>query len=783
MNLEVEPQRIYKGFFILDKSKKHKMIQLNKCLKLIEDGFSIITVADNKIPNFPWKKYQSEQPTPESFSKNYNYKGGIIKKNGDEIPATEHVGIVTGFDFLECLDVDLKVFSTAKEQKEWWEEFLSFIEDHILDFHDKFVITKTRNNGYHILYKTKRVSGNVKVAKLKGHKECILETRGIGGYIFAYDNFLKGKSYKDINFISDHDREILFGIASTYDYKEPEKEIAPTKVRKEYVTKAGDITPWDDFNSRNSVWDIVQDDFTIVRKLNNKYIIKRHGATSTHSGYIFLNEDLMYLHSTGTIYDPEKQYSAYSAYVKKHHNNDFSAATKQLYNEGYGSRIVVKNTPIEDPIKINKDQLAFPIEVFPSQVQDFILKAHKALNNSIEYMCCSLLWSLSLSIGNAVKIEVIPGWTENSTLWLALVGQPGWGKTPSIKRIINPLQKLNAREVKSYYKELEKFEYYESLTKKEKEEHPEVRKPIKKQFIANDITLEALVDLHQESDNAVGVFKDELAGWFKDMNKYREGSDLEFWLSCWSGSPVILTRVTRKGSFIERPSIPVLGGIQPSVLTNFNTAENKENGFMDRILLCYPDLKSEYLSTERIDYEAIRWFNEMLVGFYEVIMNHVIDHDEEGEIKPRVAVMSKEAFELYDAEHKKITDQENDEEVNQYLKSMLPKQKAYIARFALIIHLFNDYFVESNPLEVSKESMIKAIKLSEYFIENAKKVKSDSIKVNEIKSVLGQNRNKTNQEKFEALYKANPSVCKKEAAEQLGVSIQMIYRYIKALEK
>ena len=77
----------------------------------------------------------------------------------------------------------------------------------------------------------------------------------------------------------------------------------------------------------------------------------------------------------------------------------------------------------------------------------------------------------------------------------------------------------------------------------------------------------------------------------KDMNKYREGSDLEFWLSCWSGSPVILTRVTRKGSYIERPSIPVLGGIQPSVLTNFNTSENKENGFMDRILLCYPDLK------------------------------------------------------------------------------------------------------------------------------------------------------------------------------------------------
>ena len=33
------------------------------------------------------------------------------------------------------------------------------------------------------------------------------------------------------------------------------------------------------------------------------------------------------------------------------------------------------------------------------------------------------------------------------------------------------------------------------------------------------------------------------------------------------------------------------------------------------------------------------------------------------------------------------------------------------------------------------------------------------------------------------MYKTNPEVDKKEAAEQLGVSIQMIYRYIKTIEK
>ena len=740
-----------------------------KYLQLLQQkGFSIIPVGENKVPIGQWKKFQIE---PRTFDE-------VGKLN------SPLYGILTGVDYLEVLDVDLKVFSTAREQKEWWDEFLSFLEDNILDFREKFVIKKTKNNGFHILYKSKRVEGNQKVASLKGHTEAILETRGIGGMVVVYEKSLFDSDYQNIDFISDEDRDILFYISRTYNYIEPKEIEVPLKSKREYQTKEGDVTPWDDFNSRNNVWDIVSDEFDLVKNLNSKLIIRRKGAKSTHSGYIFKDDDLMYLHSTGSNYKHEVQYSAWSAYVRKHHNDDFSSAAKKAYADGYGSRIVRKTIDLKDEIEVDKDSLVFPIDIFPEDIQGFIITANETLNNSIEYMACSLLWALSVSIGNSINIEIIPGWKENSTLWMALVGQPGWGKTPSINRIISPLQKLNSREVKRYYKELDKFEYYDKLSKKDKEDYPEVHKPVKKQFIANDITLEALVDLHQESANSVGVFKDELAGWFKDMNKYREGSDLEFWLSCWSGSPVILTRVTRRGSFISRPSIPILGGIQPGVLTNFNTSENQENGFMDRILLCYPDLKSEYLSRKRIDHSVITWFNDVIVKFYQTINEKVVSYDEDGEIKPLTAVMTEEAYEVYHAEHKRITDSENDDETNQYLKSMLPKQKAYIARFALIIHVFNDFFGDGgDTLKVSVDSVEKAIRLSKYFIENAKKVKSDTTKVNDIKTIISLNKNKSNQDKFKAIYQANPDVCKKESANQLGVSIQMVYRYIKAIEK
>ena len=38
--------------------------------------------------------------------------------------------------------------------------------------------------------------------------------------------------------------------------------------------------------------------------------------------------------------------------------------------------------------------------------------------------------------------------------------------------------------------------------------------------------MEALIDLHENVPHGIGIFKDELAGWLKDMNKYRSGSDL-----------------------------------------------------------------------------------------------------------------------------------------------------------------------------------------------------------------------------------------------------------------
>jgi hypothetical protein len=349
-------------------------------------------------------------------------------------------------------------------------------------------------------------------------------------------------------------------------------------------------------------------------------------------------------------------------------------------------------------------------------------------------------------------------------------------KTPSIKMILRPLQKINNREISRYMGESDKFEHFKSLSKEDKERTEEIKKPRKTQFIANDITIEALVDLHEENKNAVGVFKDELAGWLKDMNKYRAGSDLEFWLSTWSGDPANFNRLSRKGSFVQNPFIPVLGGIQPNILDSFYTDENKDNGFVDRILLCYPDAKVEEYNEAEMSEVYLTWYDDTILHFYNEVKN-MIKLDETGEIKSEVCVWSAEAKREWIRIFNTITEMQNSDFENEYMKSMYPKQKSYIPRFALLINAFNH-----GTTVIELDSILKAERLSNYFIDMAKKIKVDASQNNEVKKMIETSKGKTKKEKFFDVYISNPNIGKTEVANMFGVARNTIYQWIKEFE-
>jgi len=744
-------------------------MDINK-IRPYHELFSIVPINQDKTAKIKWTKLQTERVDFDVFKKHYD---GLF-------------AIITGFEDLEVFDIDLKVFSTAQEKTEFWNEYLGFLKDNIYDFEEKFVIYKTASAGYHILFKSKRVEGNQKIAKLKGHKEAVIETRGAKGYVVAYpDNKVSKIGYFDIKYISDEDREILFSCSRVYNYQEEVEQKVKEKVVKEYV-ETSETPPWTDFNNRNDVFSLIKDEFTIPRggHKSKHTIVKRNDAKSPHSGYIYKDTGLLFLFSTGTRYPAETPLSAFFIYaIQKHHGN-LSDAAKDLYAQGYGDRVRKKVDAIKTTLaKVSKEKIEnidFPIDIFPEKIQSYLLECNETLGDIVDYTGAAMIWLISLCVGNSFKIEVKNGWTEGGTVWISLVGKAGIGKTPSLNRIIQPLKRVNQLEFKQYLKEHTEWKEYDSLSTKEKGGVPNKEKPKNSQFISTDTTVEALIQLHQDSDNSVGVFKDELSGWIKDMNKYREGSDLEFWLSAWAGESIVLNRVTRDSNYIDKPCLPVLGGIQPGIFDSFYTEENKDNGFMDRMLLAFPDFQVNYWNEREISKENLKWYNESIVSFYNYIKRSII-RDEEGNILSHLLNWSKDAKIEWIKIFNEITKKQLCDTENEYLKSMYPKQIGYIARFTLLLHLFNRHFDNTIPLfEVQKQTVLDAKKLSDYFVGSAKKVRFDSM---ESKTVSGSIKGDTTAEKIANAYKTDTEVNRTKLAEKLGVSRITVIRTIKTIEE
>lgn len=737
------------------------MIQKAYAKKLASLGFSLIPCNEKKAP------YESSWTTKPI-------------KTPEEIENLNPTmwGCRTGYNDLECVDVDLKIFPLLEDRKKLWNEYLQLLDDNIEDFYKKIVIAKTINGGYHLIYKTKVKEGNKKLARLKEYKEAVFETRGEGGQFILYGNFLTDLQYQDVKYITDEEREIIFTISKSYNYIEPQQ----ITLKKDNVYSETNLKPWDDFNNQKTVLDIIGDEFKIIKHTTKSIIVKRHGATSAHSGYVYKDSGCLFLFSTGTIYPAETLISPFHAYTIKNHNGDFSASAKDLYAKGFGERVISLAEKLKPELKeeIVLKETEFPIDIFNENIQVLIKELTEKTNAIPDFIGTSLLYTASVCIGNSFLGRACNTFIENASLWIANVANSGVGKTPSVKPILNPLRKKNIHLVKDYNNKLDDFKRYDKLTKKEKENEIEVKEPLRTQILVNDITQEALMEIHGDNVGGLGVDKDELAGWIKDMDKYRAGSDVQFWLSSWNGEAVFSNRKTSKSAFVQMPFISVYGGIQPKVFRMFNSEELNDSGFLSRLLISYPETKVPYLNLASIDEDLLLWYNEEIIRCFDVIRRNV-HVNEDGEIKPTIIDFAPEASLYFKDVYNKMSDIQNSEEVSEYLKTMYPKQKNYIIRFSLILHIFNCFFDKSKYTEqIELETVKKAVKLSDYFIEQAKKVKVESNDLNDIKATT--TKGKTAHEKFIEAYNSNPNVNKKLIAQELDVSRKTIYNWINILE-
>ena len=378
---------------------------------------------------------------------------------------------------------------------------------------------------------------------------------------------------------------------------------------------------------------------------------------------------------------------------------------------------LIQATAKEKELKVNH----FPVKVFPALIQKIITATNESLNFPIDFIGTSILYAVSVAIGNTYRVEIMKGYDQNAVLYLAIVGRTGTNKSHPLSFTMKPIEEQDNLKYQRYQREKKEYDNIVNLPKREREQqgYDEPVKPVWEQHLVTDFTPEALADVHKFNKRGIGVYSDELASWFKNFNRYNKGSEEQFWLSVWSGKPIRINRKTSEPTYIPLPFISVAGTIQPGILNEL-AKDRTENGFLDRLLFVMPDnLKKDYWSETEISPEIIENWQTIITKLLDIS----IIEDETLNPQPVILKFTPEAKQRLFNWQREITDLSNKTE-NEAISGIYAKIEMYAIRLALILEMIRFACGESNKQVIGIEAVQGALKLAEYFINSAVKVHS-----------------------------------------------------------
>jgi hypothetical protein len=289
------------------------------------------------------------------------------------------VGLVCGKPSgnAQAIDFDLK-YSLSPTLLDDYKKLVHKADPTLLN---QLVVQKTRNNGYHFIFRCSKIQGNQKLANrhttesekektykdtynaaiLKGDDDAeakkkaekasmndkvrvLIETREAGGPIVISPSegyeFVFG-DIQSITEITHEQRDILHDVARSFNEVVVEY-IAPKNTPS--YTKIKGLSTFQDYNERGNVEELlINNGWKIVGRKGSKTLFLRPGqSTAQSSGNYDHARKWFSVFSTSTDFEAQHAYQPYAVFAVLECNKDFSLASKKLYEMGYGDRFEEK---------------------------------------------------------------------------------------------------------------------------------------------------------------------------------------------------------------------------------------------------------------------------------------------------------------------------------------------------------------------------------------------------------------------------------------------------------
>jgi hypothetical protein len=465
--------------------------------------------------------------------------------------------------------------------------------------------------------------------------------------------------------------------------------------------------PGDDFNRRASWAEVLEPaGWKLLFERGGIGYWRRPGkdepSHSATTGFCRAGDvSLLYVFSSAAApFEMEKTYSPFGAYTLLNHAGDYRAAARALAGKGYGKPRAESNghhrtngepsvpsgpAVWEPPVPIDRmpGPVAFPLAVLPGPIADYVGQCAWATNSPPDFVAVPLLGIAAGCLGAARALAITRDHVQPATLFTMVVGLPGTGKSPALERVVDPVE---ANERKN-------FERWRRLLAAWQEEDPEVRgdKPQPRRLLIDDTTTEALMRTLHGNQRGLIMVRDELSALVAGLNQYKEGKghDRQVYLKIWSASTIRVDRKSNEGGLplvVRRPSLSVIGGVQPDVVESFFAGDRNErinDGFLDRFLFSYPqDLPAiEEQFREIDDQAAATWGNAV-----EWLLSLEQWRNPEGDLRPKIVGLTPDGKEAWVQFTKAHAAELNAEAFPDHLRGAWSKLRGYCGRLALVLH-------------------------------------------------------------------------------------------------
>lgn len=361
----------------------------------------------------------------------------------------------------------------------------------------------------------------------------------------------------------------------------------------------------------------------------------------------------------------------------------------------------------------------FPLDVLPVPARDLAEAAARSISCPVDFLAVAILAAASGIIGRSAVLRIKGGYFATASIYVALVGSPSTGKSPALRAALAPLWFI-AQLLYDLWRSA--MDVWEQTKPDDRGEAPELER-----VASTDPTTEALAPILAKNPRGVTVAPDEMTKWVMSMDQCKaggKGGDRPFYLSAWAGEPVYIDRVKhmREPIAVPHPFLTVIGGMTPDMLSSLSEGRGREDGFMARLLFCFPERTPRRYSKEGIPDALAGEWKRLVSALWERKLR-----DLDGKPAPHVVCLTPEAARAWSAWCEAHYAEQEADGFPESLEGPWGKLEAYTARLALILHLLDlaadpTRSVNEDITDLPRRIIEDASRLATYFKSHARRI-------------------------------------------------------------